>query len=132
VRNVLADLSSTEFWSPGSTLRVRVDNRNPFAYGMPDRALATFLAGGQVYEVVPGSQNHTVRRIVEFGDRDLLESGWLIGEKHIANKATVVSVDHGQGTVLLIGFRAQHRAQTHGTFKLVFDALVSRPERASR
>ena len=86
--------------------------------------LATFLAGGQVYEVVPGARNHDVRRIVEFVDRDLLESGWLVGEKAIAGKATMVAVDHGKGSVVLIGFRAQHRAQTHGTFKLLFNALV--------
>jgi hypothetical protein len=49
----------------------------------------------------------------------------LLGEEAIANKAAVVSVEHGEGTVLLIGFRAQHRAQTHGTFKLFFNALVN-------
>jgi hypothetical protein len=130
VRNVLAGVPSREFWSPGSTLHAKVDNANPFAYGMPAEALATFLARNQVYEVVPGSRNHTVTRIVEFGDRDLLQSGWLLGEDHIKNKATVISVEHGEGTVLLIGFRAQHRAQTHGTFKLVFNALVSRPQEA--
>jgi hypothetical protein len=131
IRNALEDLPSREFWSPGSTLRVRVDTSSPYAYGMPEYALATFLANNQVYEVVAGSRNHTVRRIVEFGDRDILQSGWLLGEDHIANKATMVSVDHGEGTVLLIGFRAQHRAQTHGTFKLVFNALVSGPEEAA-
>ena len=36
----------------------------------------------------------------------------------------MVSVEHGAGTIVMIGFRAQHRAQTHGTFKLVFNALV--------
>jgi hypothetical protein len=127
LRNSVAGLPSREFWSPGSTLNVRVDNTNRFAYGMPDRALAAFLAGNQVYEVVPGSRNHTVTRVVEFIDRDILHSGWLLGEEHLSNRATMVTVDLGRGTVVLIGFRAQHRAQTHGTFKLVFNALVSGP-----
>jgi glutamine amidotransferase-like uncharacterized protein len=52
----------------------------------------------------------------------------LLGEDVLAKKAAMVSVQHGQGKVVLIGFRAQHRAQTHGTFKLVFNALVSGPD----
>ena len=40
VRNVLAGKSTMEFWCPGSTLKVNVDNTNPIAYGMPAQALA--------------------------------------------------------------------------------------------
>ena len=42
-------------------------------------------------------------------------------------KAAAVSVKYGEGKVVLIGFRAQHRDQTHGTFKLVFNALLNGP-----
>jgi len=124
VRNAIAGLSSSEFWSPGSTLRVDIDNTHPLAWGMPDNGLATFLASNQVYEVVQGARNERVDRIVTFVDRDILQSGWLLGEDAIAEKAAMVSVEHGQGRVVLIGFRTQHRAQTHGTFKLLFNTLV--------
>ena len=127
VRNVREGLSSTEFWSPGSTLRVNIDNTHPMAYGMPEHGLATFLGNNHAYEIVASARNERADRIVTFVDRDLLQSGWLLGEEVIAEKAAMVSVEHGQGKVVLIGFRAQHRAQTHGTFKLLFNALVGGP-----
>ncbi len=127
VRNAVAGMWGNEFWAPGSTLRARVDTSSPYGYGMPENALATYLAGGQVYETVPGARSADVRRVVTYIDRDILQSGWLLGEDAIAGKAAMVSVDHGEGAIVMIGFRAQHRAQTHGTFKLLFNALVGRP-----
>ena len=64
-------------------------------------------------------------RSFRFPERDLLQSGWLIGAGVIAKKAAMVSVALGRGRVVMIGFRPQHRAQTHGTFKLVFNALLN-------
>jgi len=124
LRNVLANVASTEFWSPGSTLRARFDTGNPLAFGMPTEGLVTFLANNQVYEIVSTARNQEVETIVTFPERDLLQSGWLLGESLIAKKAAMVAVRHGRGRVILIGFRPQHRAQTHGTFKLVFNALL--------
>jgi len=128
LRNATENRPSTEFWCPGSTLRTKFDKAHPLAYGMPDEGLATFLASNQAYEIEPTAHNDRIEIIASFPERDLLQSGWLIGEDVIAEKAAMVSVEYGQGRVVLIGFRAQHRAQTHGTFKLVFNTLLSGPE----
>jgi len=124
LRNALANTSSTEFWCPGSTLKVRFDNANPLAYGMPAEGLALYLGGNPVFDIAPSDHNEWYQVIVTYADRDLLQSGWLIGEKLIAKKAAVVTAKYGSGRVVLYGFRPQHRAQTHGTFKLFFNALV--------
>jgi hypothetical protein len=125
LRNVVAGVPSTQFWSPGSTLRVRFDTRHPLAFGMPREGFALFLDGSQAYEVTTTSPNVDV--LATFVDREILQSGWLLGEDVIAKKAAAVSIAHGDGRVVLIGFRPQHRDQTHGTFKLVFNALFNGP-----
>jgi hypothetical protein len=124
VRNVAANVSPKEFFCPGSTLRVHIDNANPLGYGMPPEALAVYMNGNPVFEITPGRNNEHYEVIARYAGRDLLQSGWLIGEDRIASKAAMLSARLGGGRVVLIGFRAQHRAQTHGTFKLLFNALI--------
>lgn len=123
VRNVVKDLDSKEFWCPGSTLKVKFANDHPLAYGMPSEGLALFWAS-PAFEITPSQHNERNEIIVRYADRDLLQSGWLLGEDHLAKKAGMVSAQYGEGAVVLIGFRTQNRAQTHGTFKLLFNALM--------
>jgi len=122
VRNVLTGKSSKEFWCPGSTLKVNIDNTNPIAYGMPSQALALYFNSPAFEVTAANSENYSV--VVRYADRELLQSGWLLGEENLARRAAVVSAKLGEGKVVLIGFPAQHRAQTHGTYKLLFNALV--------
>ena len=124
VRNVVANKSSKEFWCPGSTLKVKFDNANPLAYGMPSEGLALYLGGNPAFEIVPSEHNERYEVIARYADRDLLQSGWLVGEETLAKKAGMIAAQYGDGRVILIGFRPQHRAQTHGTFKLLFNVLV--------
>jgi hypothetical protein len=127
VQNAVANKPTKEFWSPGSTLRIDVDNQNPLAYGMPDKALAIYTTECQVYAPTTNMHNERVNVIASYAEKDVLQSGWLLGEPVIARKAAMVSVTLGKGKVVLIGFRPQHRDQAHGTYKLVFDALYDAP-----
>ncbi len=122
-RNVLAGKSTKEFWCPGSTLRVEVDSSNPLAYGMPSESLALYLQGDPVFEITPSSSNERYQVIVSYGKREILQSGWLVGETNITGKPAMISAEMGKGKVVLVGFRTQHRAQTYGTFKLLFNSL---------
>lgn len=123
VHNVLENLNSKDFFCPGSTLKVTFDNNHPLAYGMPSEGLVLF-SSSPAFVISPSQHNERYETVVRFVDRDILQSGWLIGEKHLAKKAAMVSAQLGKGHVILIGFRTQHRSQTHGTFKLLFNALI--------
>ncbi len=123
VRDTVDDLRSKEFFCPVSTLKATFDNNHPLAYGMPSEGLVLFR-GSQAFVITPGQHNEDYETVVRYIDSDILQSGWLIGEEHLSKKAAMVSAKHGKGQVVLIGFRTQHRCQTHGTFKLLFNALI--------
>lgn len=58
--------------------------------------------------------------------RDILLSGWARGEERLTRRAAAVAVTFGKGRIVLFGFRPQHRAQTHATFPMLFNALYWR------
>jgi hypothetical protein len=124
VRNVTAGKSTKEFWCPGSTLKINVETGNKYGYGMPDLAYAVFLQGDPAFDIPPSQYNEHYQVIANYVERDVLQSGWLVGEQTIAKKPAMIVAQSGNGKVVLVGFRTQHRAQTYGTFKLLFNTLV--------
>jgi hypothetical protein len=124
VRNVVEGVPNTEFWAYGSTLRVHVDTDQPLAWGMPERALVVFFGDSQVYGVQAYGEGHRAERVAWYPEDDILQSGQLDGEDLIADQPAMLDVEVGDGRVVLIGFRTQHRGQTHGTYKFLFNALM--------
>ena len=91
LRNVVAGLPAKEFWAPGSTLRVRFDNQHPLAFGLPVEGFALFQPGSQAYEVTSTDTSQDVEIFSTYVERDILQSGWLLGEQVIAKKAAAVA-----------------------------------------
>jgi hypothetical protein len=121
--DTLKGLDPKEFHCPGSTVHIQVDTYNPAAHGMEEDALALFW-GSPAYKILPSPDNHRYQVVASYPDTDILESGWLIGEEHLANKVAVLRAEVGEGAALLLGPRVQHRCQTNGTFKLLFNSLL--------
>jgi Zinc carboxypeptidase len=132
VKDVAQAAGQNDFFCPGSILAVNLDTSNPLAFGMPDKTGA-FFAYSSAYQNIESSTTDghggpppTVRSIdvvARYATTDVLMSGWLEGERIIAGQGAVISARVGLGRAVLIGFRAQHRGQSHGTFRLLFNAI---------
>lgn len=122
LRNVLEGLKTSEFYAPGSILRIYLDNTHPIAKGLPSQMDAYFI-NSAAFEVTDPQRVRVIARYAE--ESQVLRSGWLLGASRLAAKAALVEVPQGRGRVILFGFRPQHRAQTWGTFPLLFNAIAA-------
>jgi hypothetical protein len=43
----------------------------------------------------------------------------------VANRSSVVDAEVGSGQVVLLGLSVQHRAEAHGTYKLLFNSIYA-------
>jgi hypothetical protein len=115
-RNVTRGVSNSEFYSPGSLLKARLDARHPLAYGLPAE-VTIWSEHSPAWE----TEEAAVARYPASG---VLASGWLLGENRIAGRAAIVEARLGSGRAILFGLRPQYRAQSYQGFKLFFNALV--------
>jgi hypothetical protein len=108
------------FYVPGSVLRVSVDNTMPLAYGFAS-AVDVFFDRSPVFTLPPGDA--TIRRIAWFADAAPLRSGWAWGQQRLAGGVAVAEARLGDGRVLVFGPEITFRAQSHGTFKFLFNGI---------
>jgi hypothetical protein len=123
-RNALEKVERSKFFCPTSLLQIIVDNTSPLGYGMPPKAAAMFSDGLALSTWVPPSADWDRKVVATYSESDVLLSGWLLGEDMIARKAAVVDTQYKKGRIVLIGFPCQNRAQTHGTYKFLLNALL--------
>jgi hypothetical protein len=115
-KNVLAGVPARDFYSPGSLLRARLDLHNPLTRGLPED-ITIWNEGSPAWETDENS-------VAKYPDRNLLASGWLLGENYISGRTALIDARSGNGHIVLFGMRPQYRAQSYLTFKLFFNALV--------
>jgi hypothetical protein len=53
-----------------------------------------------------------------------LLSGYLLGEEHLNGYAAALDVFHGQGHIILLGFKPQWRGQPFGLFRVLFNSAL--------
>ena len=124
VRDVMSHVAASEFSVPGSLVRLNVRQDHPVTAGMPSQ-VAAFIDKGIAFETT-APENDMQRWVLATyptDRRDILLSGWISGEERLTGKAAAVATTYGKGKIVLLGFRAQNRGQTHATFPFVFNSL---------
>jgi hypothetical protein len=122
-RNALQGVDRTKFFCPTSILRILVDNETPIGYGMPKESAAVFV-NSLALETFSPPYDWDRKVVATYPEDGVLLSGWLLGEEYVARKAAVVDTKYKDGRIILIGIRCQNRAQAHGTYKFLLNALL--------
>jgi hypothetical protein len=123
VRNLKRALRRDQHFAPGTILRIQVDTNQPMGFGMAADTYG-FYNNSPFFAILEGFNSLKPTVIARYPNQDVVASGWLRGEDLMAGRAAVVSFDmKPAGRLVLFGLRPQHRAQTHATFPLLFNAL---------
>ena len=127
VVNVLAGEASgpqvLRFYAPGSIFGTVLGGvgtgrvASPVTLGVPD-SLDVYFESSAAFTV-----SGSARALATYPSQPL-RSGYARFQERLEGKAALVEAPVGSGRVILFGFRPQFRGQTHGTFKLLFNAVL--------
>jgi hypothetical protein len=116
-------LAKEKFYIPGSVLRVSIDSTNQAAWGM-NKAADVYFDGSPVFTIsTEAALKGTVKPIAWFPNNKPLRSGWAWGQAYLQDGVAAFVAKVGKGNLYAFGPEITFRAQTHGTFKLLFNEL---------
>lgn len=112
-------LASTKYYIPGSLLIADLDTTAPANYGMPAKS-DVYFDRSPVFKFTEGAN---IQKLMWFSSETPLHSGWAWGQKYLKDGITAFVAPVGAGKLYVFGPEITFRAQSHGTFKLLFNQL---------
>jgi hypothetical protein len=122
VKDLKVGLTRDQHFAPGTILKIEVDTTHPIGFGMQPETFG-FYNNSPFFTLVEGFASQKPTIVARYPNAGVIASGWLRGEELMAGRAAVIAVDMNPGRIVLFGLRPQHRAQTHATFPMLFNAL---------
>ena len=116
-------LPNEKFYIPGSVLRMNLDTAIQPSWGM-DSVADVYFDQSPVFHIDPQAMvNGSVHPIAWFATGTPLRSGWAWGQAYLQDGVAAFEATVGKGKLYAFGPEITFRAQTHGTFKLLFNQL---------
>jgi hypothetical protein len=122
VKDIKETLAPAQHFAPGTIVNLQVDAAHPVGFGVAPETYG-FYINSPFFQLSDGFSTQKVNVVARYPNGQVNASGWLRGEDLQLGKAAVVAIDMNPGKVVLFGIRPQHRAQTHATFPLLFNAM---------
>lgn len=131
VRNALVEmvngnertLPGEKFYIPGSIMQVAVDNNHTPNWGMTKTA-DVYFSSSPVFKLSPDAiAQKIVTPLAWYPTASTLRSGWAFGQAYLQDGVAAFEANVGKGKLFVYGPEITFRAQTHGTYKMLFNQL---------
>lgn len=121
VANAVEEMPARDFYVPGSILRLDIAlNDRPLAQGVAPTTSAWFSGRSRAFDV----SDPSIQIVARYGPDNPLQSGWILGPQHLAEKPALLEASVGDGSIVLFGFQPNYRGQSVATWPLLFNALA--------
>ncbi|PWS27918.1 peptidase [Pedobacter yonginense] len=116
-------LPDEKYYIPGSVLQTEIDDKKPANWGL-GKLTDVYFDESPVFTLDKDSKSaYKIEPLMWFNSAAPLRSGWAWGQAYLKGGITSFQSQIGKGTLYAFGPEITFRAQTHGTFKLLFNQL---------
>jgi hypothetical protein len=122
VKDLKKTVTRDQHFAPGTIVNLQIDTAHPLGRGIAPDTWG-FYINSPFFQLTEGFSSQKVSVAARYPNSKVNASGWLRGEDLMYGRAAVVAIEMNPGKVVLFGIRPQHRAQTHATFGMLFNAL---------
>ena len=117
------DLPGEKFYIPGSVMQVAVDDSVEANWGMTSKADVYFSASPVFHLAADAIAHGNLIPLAWYASDKTLRSGWAFGQTYLQDGIAAFQAKVGKGNLFVYGPEVTFRAQTHNTFKMVFNQL---------